>query len=168
MISVDIKGEIQKPGIYSLPENSRIIDVITKAGGLTENANTTVINLSKKIIDEMVIIIYSNEQVEKFKETKEEEKIIISNCIKPTEDALTNSACINTEISESPINESKISINIATKEELMQIPGIGESKANEIIKYRQKNGQFENIEDIKNVQGIGESLFAKIKDYIAL
>ena len=73
LLKVDIKGEIINPGIYSMPMSSRVIDVIEKAGGLTVNANTTVINLSKKISDEMVIIIYSNEQVNNFKKTKEQE-----------------------------------------------------------------------------------------------
>ena len=68
---VDIKGEILSPGIYTVKEDTRIIDVITMAGGLTENANTSVINLSKKVVDEMVIIIYSNYEIENFKQTKE-------------------------------------------------------------------------------------------------
>ena len=70
MYKVDIKGQVVNPGIYSLSINSRVIDVIEKAGGLTENADTTVINLSKKISDEMVIIIYSYEEVKEFGKTK--------------------------------------------------------------------------------------------------
>ena len=74
IFKVDIKGQVINPGIYSLKEGSRVIDVIEASGGLTENANTTVINLSKKIEDEMVIIIYSNEEVNNFSKTKEIEK----------------------------------------------------------------------------------------------
>ena len=70
---VDIKGEILTPGIYTLKSNSRVIDVIEMSGGLTENADTSVINLSKKITDEMVIIIYSKSEVKDFKKTKETE-----------------------------------------------------------------------------------------------
>ena len=72
-VSVDIKGEVISPGTYTVDINFRVIDVIDKAGGLTENADTSVINLSKKVIDEMVIIIYSKEQVKNFEETKKQE-----------------------------------------------------------------------------------------------
>lgn len=162
LLKVDVKGEVNAPGIYSLPSSSRVIDVIEKAGGLTTNANTTVINLSKKISDEMVIIIYSNDQVKDFAKTKEEEQKIQNSCIQVDENSLKNDACIteNTNIS------TKVSINNASIEELQSLPGVGESKANDIIAYREQNGPFTTIEDIKNVSGIGESLFAKIKDHI--
>lgn len=161
---VDIKGEIVNPGIYSLEEGSRVIDVINMAGGLTENANTTIINLSKKITDEMVIIIYSNDQVNDFAKTKEIEEQILDKC---NDGEIRNDACIETEEEEEPTTKP-ISINTATKEELMNLPGIGEAKALDIIKYREENGPFQNIEDIKNVSGIGDSLFAKIKENITL
>lgn len=162
LLKVDIKGEVKKPGIYSMPSLSRVIDVIEKAGGLTNNANTTVINLSKKINDEMVIIIYSNAQVKDFVKTKEQEQKIQQSCIQVEQNALKNDACITDE-AESLV---KISINNAAKELLQTLPGIGESKAKDIIDYREQNGPFASIEDLKNVTGIGESLFAKIKDHI--
>ena len=161
---VDIKGEIINPGIYSLSSASRVIDVIEKAGGLTPNANTTVINLSKKIIDEMVIIIYSNEQVQNFAKTKEVEQQVQQYCIQPDNNALKNDACIT----ESTNTSSKVSINNATLEQLQTLPGIGASKAQDIINYRTEHGQFQSIEDLKNISGIGDSVFAKIKDYITL
>lgn len=161
---VDIKGEIINPGIYSLSSSSRVIDVIEKAGGLTPNANTTVINLSKKIIDEMVIIIYSNEQVQNFSKTKEVEQQVQQYCIQPDNNALKNDACIT----ESTNTSSKVSINNATLEQLQTLPGIGTSKAQDIINYRTEHGQFQSIEDLKNISGIGDSVFAKIKDYITL
>ena len=74
MVQIDIKGQVLSPGLYSLDENSRIMDAIKLAGGLTEEADTSVINLSKKVTDEMVIIIYSKEEVANFKETKEQEE----------------------------------------------------------------------------------------------
>lgn len=159
---VDIKGEILTPGIYTLKSNSRVIDVIEMSGGLTENADTSVINLSKKITDEMVIIIYSKSEVKDFEKTKETEKIVQEKCIKKDENALKNDACITDSVKTS----GKVSINTATKEELMTITGIGDSKAEDIIKYREGNGPFKTIEDIKNVSGIGDSLFAKIKENI--
>ncbi len=163
---IDIKGEINNPGIYEMPKNSRIIDVINKAGGLTENANTTVINLSKKISDEMVIIIYSNDQVMDFKNTKKEEETLIDKCHQKDDISLKNDACIEKDTTTTDNLNKQISINTATKEELMTLPGIGEAKAQEIIDYRNTNGNFTTIEDIKNISGIGDSIFAKIKDYI--
>ena len=109
----------------------------------------------------MVIIIYSNEEVNNFSKTKEIEKQVIENCTKKDENSLKNDACIKTEEIT-----SKISINTATKEVLMTLQGIGESKANDIIKYREENGLFNNIEDIKKVNGIGESKYSKIKNLI--
>ena len=164
---VDIKGQVNNPGIYSLKEGSRVIDVIEASGGLTENANTTVINLSKKIEDEMVIIIYSNEEVNNFAKTKEIEKQVIDNCIKKDENSLQNDACINQSNEQSNTDNNLININTATQEELMTLSGIGESKAKDIITYRSENA-FTSIEDIKNVPGIGESLFAKIKENITV
>ena len=135
---VDIKGEIVNPGVYEVSLEDRVIDVINKAGGLTENANTSNINLSKKVADELVIIIYSKEQI---------------NNDNPY------------EIQETTTNSNLISLNNATVDELMSLPGIGQAKASAIIKYRENNA-FKSIEDIKNVSGIGDSVFEKIKDYI--
>lgn len=163
-IYVDIKGEVNSPGIYLMPTNSRVIDVIERAGGLTTNANTSVINLSKKIIDEMVIIVYSNEQVNNFYETKEIEKEVLEKCIMPDTSSLQNDACIITDHQSS----NKININIATKDVLMTLPGIGESKAKDIITYRETNGLFKSIEDIKKVNGIGENIYSQIKEIITV
>ena len=164
LLKVDIKGEVINPGIYELSSSSRVIDVIEKAGGLTQNANTTVINLSKKITDEMVIIIYNNTQVEDFQKTKELEQQLQEKCIQAEENALKNDACIT----ESTSTTSKVSINTATIEELQTLPGIGQAKAQDIIDYRNENGPFNSIEDLTKVSGIGESVFAKIKDYITI
>lgn len=163
LLSIDIKGEVNTPGIYQLEEGSRVIDAINKAGGLTENANTTVINLSKKIKDEMVIIIYSNYQVEEFSKTKEIEKQVIDNCNQIDENSLHNDACIDTN--NNILSNNKVNINTATLEELMTLEGVGESKAKSIIEYR-NNNPFNSIEDIKNVSGIGDNLFDKIKENI--
>lgn len=159
---VDIKGEVINPAIYTMDSSSRVIDVIKAAGGLTENANTSVINLSKKITDEMVIIIYSNNEVEDFKKTKELEKQVQESCIQKDENSLKNDACVG----EASSNTGLISINTATEEELSSLSGIGPSKAKQIIEYRNSSGPFKTIEDIKQVPGIGESIYDQIKDYI--
>lgn len=164
---VDIKGEVISPGIYELENNSRVIDVIKLAGGLTENADTTVINLSKRIEDEMVIIIYSKWQVENWKETKEQEKYLQEQCISPKEGQTKNDACIEDAEESTDSFPSIININTATKEELMTLTGIGEAKADAIISYREKM-PFTKIEDIKNVSGIGDSVYEEIKNHITV
>lgn len=164
-IMVDVKGEVSNVGIYKLKSGSRVIDAINMAGGLTSNANTSVLNLSKKLTDEMVIIVYSNYEVQNFEKTKEVENIVLENC-KTGYDNIENDACI--ENKKSTENHGKISLNSATIEELMTLSGVGEAKAKSIIEYRDKNGGFKNIEDIKNVSGIGDALFDKIKENITL
>ena len=179
---VDIKGFVINPGVYEMNTNDRVIDVIQKAGGLKEDANTEYINLSKKVTDEMIIIIYSNNEVEKFKETEKEIIYIEYECICPdniNDTCITENDIVNTngvkekekEESNETITNSKdnlISINNATLEELMTLSGIGQSKAQAIIDYREENGKFENLEDIMKVSGIGESAYSKIKDNIKL
>lgn len=170
---VDIKGRVEKEGVYELDSNSRVIDVINKAGGLKENANTDYINLSKKIVDEMVIIIYSNDEVNKFKEEEKEIIYIEYECECPdniNDSCITENDVVNTNgVKEEFEEENKlISINTSTKEELMTLPGIGESKAESIIKYREENDGFKELEDIMNVSGIGEAAYSKIKEYIKL
>ncbi len=161
---VDIKGEINSPGLYEIEIGKRVMDAINLAGGLTERADTSVINLSKKITDEMVIIIYSKEEVNHFKETKELEKVVQEKCIEKEENSIKNDACITTDKNSS----GKISINTGTIEELKTLSGIGEAKAKEIISYRETNGPFETIEDIMKVPGIGEAKFAAIKEDITI
>lgn len=162
---VDLKGAVSNPNVYKVRTNDRIIDVINMAG-LLENADTSVLNLSKKVTDEMVIIIYTKDDIAKFKLQNEKPKEIIKyielECKCPDPDI--NDACINKEEEESIL----VSINNATKEELMTLPGIGETKALDIINYRNTNDGFKTLEDIKNVKGIGDSVFDKIKDFITL
>lgn len=168
-VFVDIKGAVVTPGVYELEENKRVIDVINLAGGLKENASTINLNLSKIVEDEMYIIVYSKEEVESYLNKNENSKEIVCaslECICPN---TNNDACINNDnnINEIKTN-NKISINNATKEELMTLNGIGESKADAIIKYRQENGKFNNLEDIKNVSGISDNTYEKIKEDISL
>ena len=155
---VDIKGEVNNPGTYEVLPDTRVLDVIEKAGGLTENANTSVNNLSLKVKDEMVIIIYSNEEVSNFSKVKEKESQVSKTC---NSSDIKNDTCISNDSLSSLVN-----INTASKEELMTLTGIGEAKALDIISYRVNNGLFNDISDITKVSGIGDSLYAKIKDFI--
>ena len=164
-----------------MDNGSRVIDVINKAGGLKEDANTEYINLSKKLVDEMIIIIYSNNDVEKFKETDKDIIYIEYECVCPdnkNDACITNKDTVNTNgVKEKDGNKTnlsniesngKISINTGTIDELMSLDGVGESKAKSIIDYREQNGEFKNLEDLMNVSGIGEKAYSKIKDNIKL
>lgn len=164
-IMVDVKGFVVNPGIYKLKEESRVIDAINAAGGVLEGADTSVLNLSKKLKDEMVIIVYSSYQVENFKKVKEEEQQIQDGCINGVNE-VENDACIEEKSEEK--ESTLVSINTATLEELMTLEGIGEAKAKSIIAYREEHGPYQAIEDLLNVSGIGESLLAKIKENITL
>lgn len=166
-VLVDVKGAVVNPGVYQLSVGCSVQDAIYMAGGFLDNSNTSTINLSKRVFDEMVIIVYTNEQINEYKKDPEvvtEFVYIEIPCECPDD---MNDACITEKVEEST-NNSLISINTATKEQLMSLSGIGESKANAIISYRDKNGKFKTIEDIMNVSGIGESAFEKIKNQITV
>ena len=169
---VDIKGSVKNPGVYEVDSNKRVEDVIQKAGGLLKDADTSVTNLSKKVQDEMVIIIYSKDEVENFTETKEKESKENSKC--SNNDKLNNDSCVDdstntsTKTKQNTFKSSSVNINSASLDELTTLTGIGEAKAKLIIEYRNKNGNFKNIEDIMNVKGIGQSLFDKIKNNIKI
>ncbi len=151
-IIVYVTGAIKNIGVYELEENSRIADLIEKAGGLTEDANITNINLAYILQDGMKVHIPTNS--EDINEIKDNTEIFITN---------ENESKENSKMSNS---SSKININTATQTELETLPGIGVATALKIIDYRKENGKFNNIEDIKKVNGIGESKYSKIKDKI--
>ncbi len=159
-IMVDIKGYVENPGVYEMNITSRVNDVINASGGLISGASVKYINLSKKVFDEMVIVIYSEQEINELNYKNEE--AIICLC-----EETKNDACIegNYNTSEVKINDL-ININSSSLEELMSLPNIGESKAESIIKYREEFGEFGVIEDLMEVSGIGESVYNKIKDLI--
>ena len=159
-VKVDIKGEVKNPGVYEVQNGSRVIDVIELAGGLKKNSNTEYINLSKTVEDEMIIWIYTNAEIKKFEEENIKYAYIEKECNCPD---VSNSACIDS----SKDSTGKININEASLEELLTLTGIGKSKALSIIEYREKT-PFNTIDDIKNVNGIGDSAFEKIKDNITV
>ena len=172
MIAVDVKGAVLNPGVYEFSKGT-VLDAITKAGGLLENADTNYLNLSKKLKDEMVILIYTKEEIADF-ENGNKLQLPIETCVCPE---IKNDGCLKDEDVVTNRKEEEtvtveegphvISILTATKEEWMLLPGIGETKANAIIEYRNTNG-FQSIEDLKNVKGIGDSTFEKIKEYLTM
>lgn len=158
-IFVDIKGMVNNEGVYSVDSGKRVIDVIELAGGLKDGANTRFINLAKIVSDGEVIVIYSNDEIDKAKEPKI--VYVDTPCVC---EEVKNDACLVDNINKD--NNGKININTSSAEELKKLDGIGEAKANSIIDYRNKNGNFKSIEDLLNVSGISEKIFNNIKDKI--
>ena len=152
LIVVHITGEVNKPGIVELEVESRIEDAIIAADGLTTNADITNVNLAYILEDGIKIRIPS------ILDSKQEEVI--------TENSGEN--IIKENNVESSNIKNCININKATTDDFEKLPGIGTSLATRIVKYREENGKFKNIEDIKNVSGIGENKFEQIKDLISV
>ena len=136
-IFVDVKGAVKHPGVFETTKDKRVKDLIEEAGGLLDDADTSTLNLSQKVKDQM--IIYVLKHGEKPKQISD------------------SSSSSNTDV---------ININTANKEQLMKISGVGKTKAEAIIAHREKNGDFKKKEDITKVRGIGKSTFEKIKDKI--
>ena len=137
-IFVDVKGAVKHPGVFETTKDKRIKDLIEEAGGLLDDADTSTLNLSQKVKDQMVIYVLKHGE-------------------KPKQISDGGSSSSNTDV---------ININTANKEQLMKISGVGKTKAEAIISYREKNGDFKKKEDITKVRGIGKATFEKIKDKI--
>lgn len=150
-VLVDVKGAVLHPGVYSLNVEQRIIDAVKLAGGYLTNADTQLINHAQKVQDEMVI--YIPVKGEKLDE-------VTSGFISmPTAGAST---------SGSSSKDGKVNLNQADEAALTTLSGIGPSKAQSIIAYREENGGFQTIEDLKKVTGIGEKTYEKLKDSISV
>lgn len=163
IIVINVVGEVNNPGVVTLEEGARIIDAINAAGGKTDKADISEINLAYILDDGVRLYIPS------FNETKERK---LEN-ITESKETITSGAG-NTIVLESVSEEKeskqnkKININTAKLEELKQLPGVGDAVAKAIIDYREKNGKFKNIEDIKKVPGIGESKFTNLEKLISV
>lgn len=149
-IVVEIKGEVNNPDVYTLDKNSIVKDLIDMAGGLTSDADLGNINRAKQLTDhELIYIGNKNEQANSLENSNN-----------------SSNSTSNTGSSNSSSNNDLININTASLDELKKINGVGDAKAKTIIEYREQNGSFNSIEDIKNVSGIGEKMFEKIKQQI--
>ena len=143
-IYVYVCGQVQMPGVYVLPEGSRVCDAFQLAGGLTAEAAQDYWNQARILKDGEMIYV-------------------------PTAEELENTSFQTESMNRTETNgENKVNINTASKETLMSIPGIGETRAMAIISYRQENGPFTSIEELKEVEGIKEGVLSKIKDYIVV
>ena len=174
LITVDIKGEIKKPGIYELALGSNVADLIKLAGGIKKTGTTSNLNLARKLTDQSVIVIKNKNQ----KNTKTVEEPCVCKDVEIS-DCNNESSIIEVVKSDKLEGEAKptitevktsnkVSINNASKESLMTLSGIGEAKAVAIINYRNEYGNFTKLEDLTKVSGISETIFNKIKDNIEL
>lgn len=142
-----IDGCVNKPGVYSFKNDDRIKDIIDLAGGFTKDADTKSVNLAMKLKDEMKIFIPSKNEISKLQNHNTENSQIVT---------LKDNNSTNL-----------VNINTADSNKLQTLPGIGPSKAKKIIEFRDKN-QFKKIEEIKNVDGIGEKTFESLKSLITI
>lgn len=148
-IFVFVCGCVQCPGVYELQTNARIFDAIDAAGGMTEQACAEYWNLAQCLEDGQKIYVPSKKEIKQERVAKlDSSDLEIVSGVKEAGD--------------------KININTANKEQLMQLSGIGESRAEGIITYRTEHGNFSSIEEIRNVSGIGDAIFSKMKDKITV
>ena len=147
-IVIHITGEVEEEGVIELEKGARISDAIEEAGGTTEEADLSNVNLAYSLSDGQKVKIPNINE-------KDEEIIVVE-----------EKAGDNIIIEGNKSKEEKININKAAQTEIETLPGIGPSTALKIINYRNEHGKFKNIEDIKNVSGIGDSKFENIKEYI--
>ncbi len=146
-ITIFISGEVKNPGVVTIDSDKRLSDAIENLGGTTENADLNKINLAMKLEDEQHYIIPKiGEEIE-------------YNLGQNTE---------NNESGDSVEKSKLVNINLATIQELDTLPGVGEATANKIVNYREENGRFKSIDEIKNVNGIGEKKYEELKTMISI
>jgi competence protein ComEA len=149
VIKVDVKGAVQSPGVYVAKTGERVIDLVRRAGNFEKNADSNKVNLAQEVQDQMVIYVplIGEEDVQG---------------IAATPAGATESGNI------SGTKEGVVNLNTAGESDFDELPGIGPSKAAMILEYREKNGPFKTVEDLKNISGIGDKTFEKLKDMITV
>ncbi|MFV5316356.1 helix-hairpin-helix domain-containing protein [Priestia megaterium] len=144
-VMVDIKGAVQKPGVYQLPKDARVKDALAQAGGATKEADLRQLNLASKLQDEMAVYIPA-----------------------AGEEIPPSSPVSSISSSGTSNDQPLVNINTANTDELQTLNGIGPSKASAIVSYREENGLFQTVEDLGQVSGIGEKSLEKIKAQITV
>lgn len=139
-IYVDIKGSVKYPGVYSVTQSQRIKDLLTKAGGLTEDADASQLNFAAKLVDQQLIYVPKIGEIRSHPPQSQ----------------------------TSTATDSKININTADISELQELSGIGAKKAQDIINYREENGHFKSVEELQEISGIGEKTVEKLKNLVTI
>ena len=146
-ITVDVKGAVQKPGVYDLASGSRVTDAIQKAGGLTDKADRRSINLAQKLADEAVIYVATEGEASPL---------------------LGSSWVESSHQSPSESTKGKVNLNTATITDLQSISGIGAKRAQDIIDYRDSSGGFKSVDELSNVSGIGDKTLEKLREEVTV
>lgn len=142
-VVVDVKGAVNKPGVYELKRGARIAEAVNRAGGFRSDADGNQVNLAKQVSDQQMLYI-------------------------PMKGEQTNQAGSAGNSPGQEMEAKTVNLNTANKEQLTTVTGIGDKKADLILAYRQQHGQFERVEDLKNITGFGDKTIAKIKDQLAV
>lgn len=139
-LTVDVKGAVHQPGVYTLKAGARIQEALKQAGGPLPTADMSQVNLAKQVMDQQMVYVPAQGEVQ-------------ANAT----GALANQA-----------SQTIVNLNTATKEQLLTLTGIGDKKADQILAYRQQHGEFKQVEDLKQVDGFGEKTVTKLKDCLAV
>ncbi|HEL1732128.1 TPA: helix-hairpin-helix domain-containing protein [Streptococcus suis] len=145
-LTVDVKGAVEKPGLYTLEAGARVNDAVEAAGGLTSQADPKSINLAQKLSDEAVVYVAS----------KDENISVVT------------STTASSAMSQDEKNTTLVNLNTATEADLQTISGIGAKRAADIIAYREANGGFKSVDDLNNVSGIGDKTMESIRPYVTV
>ncbi|MFX3694772.1 helix-hairpin-helix domain-containing protein [Streptococcus suis] len=145
-LTVDVKGAVEKPGLYTLEAGARVNDAVEAAGGLTSQADPKSINLAQKLSDEAVVYVAS----------KDENISVVA------------STTASSAMSPEEKSTSLVNLNTATEADLQTISGIGAKRAADIIAYREANGGFKSVNDLNNVSGIGDKTMESIRPYVTV
>lgn len=146
-VCVDVKGAVRHPGIYKLKGGSRVNEAVAAAGGIMDNADMKQVNLAKQLADQEVVYVPVNGE---------------------TMPGTSAVGTTNVSSASSASGAAIINLNTATKEQLCQITGIGDKKADLILQYREQHGQFKSVDELKQVSGFGDKTVEKIKDQLAV
>ena len=171
LLTVHVCGEVRKEGVYTLPAGSRMLDAIEAAGGFSEEADRSWLNLAMEIGDAWQIRVPSLTETGNLREqqgTQVPGDTGTPFIVKGDAQAGELSGDSSRQSAGTEADAGRINLNTASKEELMKIPGVGEAKAQRIIEYREQNGRFESVEDLMKVPGIKNASFQKMKDYITV
>ena len=166
VIYIDVAGAVTNPGVITISPESRVFEAIEAAGGLTKDANTNSINRAAMLIDGEKIYIPTNEEVKNA--SASDDSFGNSESVSSGGTSNSSSGSSNSSAGNSTNSSGKININSADSITLQQLNGVGPSTAQKIIDYRSSNGKFKKIEDIKNISGIGEKTFEKLKNHITV